>query len=94
MPSNIVAPLAVSDQDREQLERMARSTSLPHRNVRHAKAFIWGAEGVPNAEVARRCRVDPDAVRAWRRRFEEKALPELALLPKAGAGVRGCPTAS
>jgi hypothetical protein len=38
-------PLVLSDQDREQLERMARSSSLPHRSVRQAKALIWAADG-------------------------------------------------
>ena len=87
MPSNKVAPLAVSDQDREQLERMARSSSLPHRAVRQAKALIWAAEGVPNAEVARRSGVDPDAVRAWRSRFEEKGVAGVGVIAK-GRGRR------
>jgi transposase len=87
MPSNMVAPLVVSDQDREQLERIARSTSLPHRAVRQAKALIWAAEGLPNAEVARRSGVDPDAVRAWRSRFEEKGIAGVGVIAK-GRGRR------
>jgi len=86
MPIITAAPLILSDQDRDQLERMARSTSLPHRAVRQAKALIWAADGVPNAEVARRSGVDPDAVRAWRR-FEEKGVAGVGVIAK-GRGRR------
>ncbi len=89
MPASTAIPLVVSDQDRGQLERMARSASLPHRAVRQAKALLWAAEGVPNAEVARRWGVDPDAVRAWRRRFEEKGVAGVGVVAKGGAGGPG-----
>ena len=87
MPTNTVAPLVVSSQDREQLERMARSSSLPHRAVRQARALLWAADGVPNVEIARRSAVDPDAVRAWRRRFEEKGVAGVGVIAK-GRGRR------
>lgn len=53
---------------------MARSTSAPHRQVIQAKGLLWAAKGVANEEIARRCGVDSDSVRAWRRRFEEKGV--------------------
>jgi transposase len=87
MATNKVAPLVVSDEDREQLERTARSSSLPHRAVRQAKALIWAADGVANAEIARRVGVDPDAVRAWRRRFEQKGIGGVGIIAK-GRGRR------
>ena len=87
MPLITAAPLVLSDQDREQLERMARSSSLPHRSVRQAKALIWAADGVPNEEIARRSRVDSDSVRGWRRRFEEKGVDGVGVIAK-GRGRR------
>ena len=42
----IAEPLALSRSDRAELERMARSTALPHRSVRQAKALLWAADGV------------------------------------------------
>jgi transposase len=60
---------------------------VTHRAARQAKALIWATEGVPNAEIARRCGVDPDAVRAWRRRFEEKGLGGVGVIAK-GRGRR------
>src|SRR5919202_1104064 len=70
MPVMSAAPLAVSDEQRASLERMARSTSLSHRTVMQAKALLLAAEGVGTNEVARRCGTTNESVRAWRRRFE------------------------
>ena len=53
---------------------MARSSSLPHRAVTQAKALLWAAQGVANEEIARRCHVDSDAVRGWRKRFADKGV--------------------
>ena len=64
-------PLPVSDEQRAQLERMARSSSLPHRSVLQAKALLLSADGVAIYEVARRLQVASNSVRAWRRRFEQ-----------------------
>ena len=50
--------LSVSSEQRGSLEKMARSTSLPHRGVVQAKALLWAADGVANEEIARRCGVD------------------------------------
>jgi winged helix-turn helix protein len=66
------APLVLTDDDRTRLEQMARSSSLPHRAVMQAKALLWAAQGVANEEIARRCHVDSDAVRGWRKRFADK----------------------
>lgn len=81
------APLAVSDDQRSALEQMARSTSLPHREVTQAKALLWAADGVANEEIARRCRVDADAVRRWRRRFDEEGVAGVGVIAK-GRGRR------
>jgi len=61
---------------------MARSTSLPHRTVRQAKALLWAADGVANEEIARRSEVDADAVRRWRRRFEERGVDGVGVIAK------------
>jgi transposase/transposase-like protein len=63
-------PLVVSVEQRAVLERMARSSSLPHRTVMQAKALLLSAEGVSIYETARQVGVASNSVRAWRRRFE------------------------
>lgn len=70
MPVMIAAPLEVSVEQRVELERMARSTSLPHRCVVQASALLLAADGEANEEIARRCSTTPDTVRRWRRKFE------------------------
>jgi len=63
-------PLAMTDEQRSALEKMARSTALGHRKVMQAKALLLAADGVGTNEAARRCDTTNDSVRAWRRRFE------------------------
>lgn len=72
----------MSDRDRAALVKMSRSTSLPARTVKQSKALVWAADGVSNAEIARRCGVDPDAVRAWRARFGEQGVAGVGKIAK------------
>lgn len=83
----IAPPLEVSVGQRESLERMARSTSLPHRTVVQAKALLLAADGVATNEVARRLATTDDSVRAWRRRFEAEGVAGVGRIAK-GRGRR------
>jgi transposase len=74
MPVVTAARLVVSEEQRVALERMARSTSLPHRKVTQARALLLAADGVATNEVARRCQTTNESVRAWRRRFEREGI--------------------
>jgi len=66
----MLAPgLELSGEEREALEAMARSSSLPHRSVVQARGLLLAAEGVGNNEIARRCGVTSNAVRRWRSKF-------------------------
>jgi transposase len=56
-------------EQRSELGVMARSSSLPHRQVRQARALLWAGEGVANAQIARRSGASPKTVRRWRSRF-------------------------
>jgi transposase len=67
-------PLVVSEEEREALGRLARSSSLPHRTVLAAKALLLAADGVSVYETARQVGVASNSVRAWRRRFEAERL--------------------
>jgi transposase len=74
MPVWIAEPLVMSVEQRAALEAMARSRSLPHRQVVQAKALLLAADGVATNEVARRCDTTDTSVRAWRRRFAEQGV--------------------
>jgi transposase len=83
VPTSVVAPaLDVTDEDRAELVRMSRSTSLPHRTVVQAKALLMAADGVANEEIARRSGADSDAVRRWRKRFLEKGPAGVGVIAK------------
>jgi transposase len=82
MPVLVAAPLVVSDEQRVALVRMARSTSLPHRVVVQAQGLLLAADGVANLEIARRCRVSADTVRAWRVRFVERGVDGVGVIGK------------
>ena len=78
----VAAALTVTDDQRAELERMARSSVLPHRQVVQAKALLWAADGVANEEIARRSGVDSDAVRRWRNRFADKGIAGVGAIAK------------
>ena len=82
MSTMTAAPLALTDEQRSALERMANSTSLAARQVNQARALLWAGEGVANEEIARRCGVDADAVRRWRRRFAETGVDGVGVIAK------------
>ena len=70
MPVMTAAPLKVSRKQRSELERMARSSSLPHRCVVQASALLVAADGEANEVIARECSTTSDTVRRWRAKFE------------------------
>ena len=74
MPIKTAPPLVVSADQRAVLERMARSTSLPEREVIQARGLVLASQGVPTLRVAKRLGVSPDRVRRWRARFEADGL--------------------
>jgi len=78
----VAAPLSMTEEQRFELERMAVSTSLLHRQVVQARALLWAADGVANDEIGRRCGVDSDAVRRWRSRFAEQGVSGIGTIAK------------
>ena len=46
-----LTPLELSESDREQLESMAQSRSLPHGLVRRAEIILLAAEGWPHEAI-------------------------------------------
>jgi transposase len=82
MPFVTAPALPVSVEQRVELVRMSRSTSLPHRTVLQARGLLLAADGVANQEIARRCGVDSDTVRRWRTRFADKGVEGVGVIAK------------
>jgi transposase len=80
---SIAAPaLPVTDEQRIELSRMAKSTVLPHRVVVQARGLLMAADGMANQEIARRVGVDSDTVRRWRSRFAEAGIDGVGRVAK------------
>ena len=57
-PGRPLPPLVLDDDQREQLQAVARSTSLPHGLVLRARIILASAEGLTNLTVAERVGAD------------------------------------
>ena len=69
-----LTPLELSESDREQLESMAQSRSLPHGLVRRAEIILLAAEGWPHEAIGGAVGVSRVTVGKWRRRFLDRGL--------------------
>jgi len=67
-------PLSMTDYERSQLEKFAKSRTMAHRTVLRASALLLAGDGVANNEIAMRVHVNPNSVRMWRGRFEEDGI--------------------
>jgi hypothetical protein len=76
--------IVLSEAERAELARRVACYSLPHKVVVRAKMILYAAEGVSNAEIARRLETAPEVVGRWRKRFFEERLDGLSDLPRAG----------
>src|SRR5437763_11603722 len=80
---SMAAPaLSVTDGQRVELARMAKSTVLPHRVVTQARGLLLAVDAVANEEIARRVGVNSDTVRQWRSRFAEKGVAGVGKVAK------------
>ena len=86
------AALTATVEQKAELERMAASTSLPHRQVVQARGLLWACEGVANEEIGRRCGVDSDAVRRWRSRFTSEGSGGVGKIAKGRGRKPGLPS--
>ena len=79
--------IALSDDEREELRRWLRSTTMPAGLVVRARAILLLSEGLPLKDVVVRCDLTPRTVRKWAKRFIEERLAGLHDRP----GRRGKP---
>jgi transposase len=77
-------PLLLRDNDREELVVLTRSSSVRAGLAARARIVLLAAEGTPNVEIARLVGVSRPTVNAWRTRYAERGLPELAEKKRSG----------
>ena len=71
------AMLTLSPEEREQLQALAVSRSLPHGLVTRAKIVLAAADGQTNSAIAPKVDLSVSSVGKWRNRFLEQGLQGL-----------------
>lgn len=82
--ANHLRPLAVSDADREELQRLQRAPSTPAGLSRRARAVLLMADDLPGTEIARLTGYTPVQVSRLRQRFAEDGIDGLFDRPRSG----------
>src|ERR1700758_4822622 len=59
------AAVELNSEQRQALERMARSRSLPARVVERARIVLLAAEGLENKQIAQRMGMTPEKAARW-----------------------------
>jgi transposase len=67
---SVAAPLVLREGDRSRLEGMVRSSSIRAGLAQRARIVLLAAEGLPNAEIARRTGTSRPTVVDWRARYD------------------------
>src|SRR3989441_3981115 len=79
------APLTLSDEERETLERWARRPTTAQALAQRARIVLACVSGRDNSAVAVEARVTRQTVGRWRRRFVAKRVAGLLDEPRPGA---------
>ena len=83
--------IELTEEEREELERMSRSLVAPHRMVERSRIILLLAAGESVSAVARRVGHGRRIVRKWGVRFEKKRLRGLRDLSGRGRQARFSP---
>ncbi len=79
------AAIALTDEQRTELKRRARSQRMDARAVRRARIVLLAAEGVGNHEIARRLQISRNQAIEWRKRFAQGGIAAISGdLPRSG----------
>ena len=84
MPRKSPYVVALTAEQRRELQARARRYTLPYRDVVRAKIVLMAAEGLDNDEIAVRLDTRREIVSKWRKRFFEHGLAGLEELPRGG----------
>ena len=77
-------PLVLAERQREELESLARSRSMPHGLVRRAKIILLSAKGMTNKAIGERIDMSNWRVGEWRKRYLRQGMAGLYDEPRPG----------
>jgi transposase len=78
------AEVALTDEQRAQLQRIVRASTSEQRLVKRARVVLLAEKGLTNEEIASLVGLSAHKVGKWRRRFGEDGLEGLADRPRLG----------
>jgi transposase len=81
---SVAAPLVLCAGDRARLESLTRSSAVRAGVVLRARIVLLAAEGLPNAEIARRTGTSRPTVVGWRSRYLAGGIRALEDQPRSG----------
>jgi transposase len=79
-----VEPLAVTAEERTELERRLRAQTTAHRDRQRARVVLLAADGVSGRKISKEVGLSPQAVCKWRIRFRDHGLPGLEDAERSG----------
>jgi Winged helix-turn helix len=93
MPIPYAPPVTLTDQERTQLESLARAHSTPQALAFRCRLILRmaAADQPPNCRVAAELRCDRHTARLWRTRYRAHGLTGLQDAPRAGRPRRFSP---
>src|SRR5438552_15235125 len=74
LPRNSPYKIALTKQERKELNRRANKYTLPYFTVARAKMILLAQQGLSNDQLADRLCTRRETVSPWRRRFVEERL--------------------
>src|SRR4029453_4250475 len=72
-----VPPLAITDEERAELQRRVRAHTTPQRAAKRARIVLLAADGVPNRPIPPSVGMNEPTGAQWPRRFESERLAGL-----------------
>ena len=81
---SVAAPLVLREGDRPRLEGMLRSSSIRAGLAQRARIVLFAADGLSNAEIARRTGTSRPTVVDWRARYDAGGVSALHDQPRSG----------
>ncbi|MGH9198817.1 MAG: helix-turn-helix domain-containing protein, partial [Acidimicrobiia bacterium] len=80
----VAPPLTLRPGDRSRLEALTRARSVRAGLAQRARMVLLAAEGLANAEIARRTDSTRPTVLAWRSRYSASGINALQDKPRSG----------
>ena len=84
MPRKSPYAIVLAPAARSRLEELARSYTLPYRDVVRARIVLYATDGLENKEIAARLDTPREIVSKWRKRFFEQGFAGLEERPRRG----------